>query len=72
MNIITIPKTFISGDLIVLPKKEYEALLGSFLKKREVNLTVSQKKKLSEVRKNISKGNFFNINELRTKLGIKN
>ncbi len=70
MNTITIPKKVAAqGDLVVIPRKEYEALIE--LKKiREFTPTAAQKKALAQARRNIKAGNYLTINELRKKLGF--
>lgn len=70
MGTITIPKKLIKGDdLVVVPRREYEALLE--LKKiREFVPTIAQKKSLLQARKNRKEGNYFTIDELRKKLGF--
>ncbi len=70
MNTITIPKKMAnSDDLIVIPRKEYEALLE--LKKiKEFIPTQAQKKALIQARENRKEGKYFTINELRKKLGF--
>jgi len=70
MNTITIPKKLASrDDLIVIPRKEYEALLE--LKKfKEFFPTVAQKKALATAEMNFRKGKTFSYNELVKKLGF--
>ena len=69
-TVITIPKKITErGDLVVIPRSEYRALLE--LKKiREFVPTVAQKKALIQARKNRKAGNYLTINELRKKLGF--
>jgi len=56
MSTITIPKTLAQkGDLVVVPRKEYEALL-SFRTYREVRMTKAQKQALRRAEKNLSAG----------------
>ncbi|OGI61210.1 hypothetical protein A2645_00455 [Candidatus Nomurabacteria bacterium RIFCSPHIGHO2_01_FULL_39_9] len=72
MNVITIPKNLVKmGDLVVLPRKEYEALF-SFKKIKEFKPTIAQKKALIKAELNLKKGKNFSYNELRTKLGFAN
>ena len=70
MNTITIPKKLAKkDDLVVIPRKEYEALIE--LKKiREFTPTVAQKKALSQARRNRKAGNYLTIDELIKKLGF--
>lgn len=73
MITITIPKKLIKNDdLVVIPRREYEDFLVSRLKSiKEIELTSKQKKAINTARKNIARGNFITIHELRRKLGIK-
>ncbi len=68
MNTVTIPKKMASqDDLIVIPRKEYEALLE--LKKiREFTPTAAPKKALVRARKNRKSGKYLTMHELRRKL----
>lgn len=70
MNTITIPKKLANrDDLVVIPRKEYEALLE--LKKiREFTPTVAQKRALAQARRNRKAGGYLTIDELREKLGF--
>lgn len=72
MNTVTIPKKIAGkGDLIVVPRKEYEALLE--LKKiREFTPTAAQKKALVQARKNRREGKYLTFNGLKKELGITN
>ena len=72
MNTITIPKKLANkDDLVILPRKEYEALIE--LKKiREFIPTATQKKALARARINRKAGNCLTIDELREKLGFTN
>ncbi|MFY9493170.1 MAG: hypothetical protein WAP55_01710 [Minisyncoccia bacterium] len=72
INSVTIPKNMVEkGDLVIIPRKEYEEFLSFRLKKtREVELTPAQKKALKEARKNLARGKFLTIHELKRKLGI--
>ena len=74
MNVITIPQKIAQkGDLVLLPRKEYEELLSFRLKNvNEVELTPIQRKALLRARKNLSRGKFLTIHELKAKLGNKN
>lgn len=74
MATITIPKKITEqGELIVIPRREYDEFLRYKLRTfEEVGLTLSQKKAISAARKRISRGNFLTINELKSKLGVKN
>ena len=72
MNTVTIPKKLArNDDLVVLPRREYEALLQ--LKKfKEFNPTAVQKRALLRAETNFSKGKTFSYRELVKKLGFEN
>jgi hypothetical protein len=74
MNTITIPRKITKGqELIVIPRKEYEEFLRRPLKENEeLILTTSQKRQLQKARRNLAKGKYLTIHELKEKLGIKN
>ena len=72
MNTLTMPKKLAQkDDLIVIPRKEYEALLG-FKKIREFTPTAAQKRALVRAENNLRKGKSLSYNELVRKLGFKN
>lgn len=73
MNTVTvIPKKMASrDDLVVIPRKEYEALL-EFRKFKEFSSTAAQKKALIKAEQNFKKGKTFSYNELAKKLGFTN
>ena len=72
VDTITIPRKFAGADdLIVVPKKEYEALLG--LKRlKEFSPTGAQKKALLQAEVNFRKGKTISYHELIKKLGFTN
>jgi len=73
MSIITIPKKLENDDIFIVPRREYEQFLDYKLKTvKERELTTFQKRKIIEARKRIAAGKFYTINELKSKLGIKN
>ena len=74
MTTITIPKKLINkGDLVIVPRKEYEELLDFRLKKiQEVELTPIQKRALVQAKKNLSKDKFLTIYDLKQKMRIAN
>ena len=73
MTTITIPKNLIGrSNLIAIPYAEYEQLLISSFNKKEISLSVSQKNRLKNARKNLSMGKFLTFDELRKKMGVKN
>ncbi|MDP3947395.1 MAG: hypothetical protein Q8Q41_01735 [bacterium] len=72
MAIITIPKKMgLRDDLIVIPRREYEALIE--LKKfKEFTPTVAQKKALVRAEKNFRSGKTLSYHGLVKKLGFGN
>ena len=75
MTTVTISKELMRyGELVLIPKKEYENLLNFRLREAEgdVSLTSKQKNAINKARGRIAAGNFLTINELKEKLGIKN
>lgn len=72
MNVITIPQKISSrGDLVIIPRKEYEALL-EFKKFKEFYPTIAQKKALLNAEHNLRKGMTLSYHELVKKLGFAN
>lgn len=72
MSTITIPKKMAQkGDLVVIPREEYEALL-EFKKIGEFEPTTIQKKALANAENNLRKGKSLSYNELAKKLGFTN
>jgi len=72
MNTITIPKN-LSGkdDLVIIPRKEYEALL-KLKKVKEFNPTLTQKKALLRAENSFKKGKTISYDKLAKKLGFAN
>ncbi len=72
MSTITIPKKIAKrDDVVTIPRKEYEALLG--LKKiREFSPTVAQKKAIMSAEQRLRKGKTLSYNECVKKLGFTN
>jgi len=70
MAVITIPKRLAKkGDLIVIPRKEYE----EFLRLREIKtfrMTDSQKRALARARNDFKLRKTLTLDELRKKLGF--
>lgn len=70
MNTITIPKKLAQNDdLIVVPKKEYEALIELKAIKEFVP-TKAQKRALIKAEANLKSGKTMSYNELVQKLGF--
>ena len=58
-------------DLVAIPRKEYEEFLRLRLERfPEVRLTPTQKKHIEEARREMAKGNFLTLDELKQKLGL--
>ena len=80
MPTITIPKTLIKEkELVIIPRKEYEAFLQlkkfkkTYIRKHEeIKLTPYQKSIFKKAEQRIASGEFYTINKLKSKLGIKN
>jgi len=73
MITVTIPKKMIrKGDLVIIPRRDYE----EFLELKKIipvfNPTVSDKRALTQARKNKKRNNLLTLNELRSKLGVTN
>ena len=72
MATITIPKKLAQkGDLVVVPRKEYEALI-ELRKTREFIPTAAQKKALIRAEANLKQGKTLSYHELVRKLGFAN
>lgn len=71
MNTATILRKSSEKDVVVLPRREYEALLQ--LKKiKEFNPTTTQRKALQQAEANLRKRKTLSYNELVKKLGFTN
>jgi len=71
MNTVTIPKKMASkDDLVVIPRREYEALL-KLRHIKEFNPTETQKRALTRAENNLRKGKTLSYNELTKKLGFR-
>ncbi|MBI2035501.1 MAG: hypothetical protein HYT12_02345 [Candidatus Liptonbacteria bacterium] len=67
MTIITIPKKLTKdGDLIVLPRKEYEKLLERSIP--VTHLTAKEKKAVERGRKELKRGDFVTLVDLQHEL----
>ena len=71
MNTITIPKKLADNDVVIVPRKEYAALLG-LKKMKEFNPTAAQRKALLLAENNLIKRKTFSYHELSKKLGFTN
>ena len=71
MNVVTIPKKLAKeGDLIVLPRKEYEALINARAIE-EFEPTIAQKKALIMAESNFRRRKTLSYDELTSKLGFR-
>jgi hypothetical protein len=65
---ITIPKKLVQrGDLVLVPKQEYEEFLA-FKRIREFTPTLAQKRALARARRDFAKGRYVTLEELRREL----
>ena len=70
MPTITIPKNLIKNDdLIIVPRKEYEALFD-FKKIKEFTPTDLEKRALKQAEENFKQGRTLSYNELIRRLGF--
>ena len=68
MNVVTIPKKLAGkGDLVVLPREEYESLKARVIP--EVRMTADEKRALVRARKNFRAGKLLSLDEFRRELG---
>ncbi len=68
MSTITIPQKLAKkGDLVVIPRKEYEALL-ELKQVREFTPISAQKKALKQAREDYKKGKYLTFYELKHQL----
>ncbi|MBU4369477.1 hypothetical protein KKG58_01805, partial [Patescibacteria group bacterium] len=63
MTTITIPRDLMKkGDLVIIPRREYEEFLRYRLEEsEELILTASQKRRLQQARINLAKGKYLTI-----------
>ncbi|MDO8564806.1 MAG: hypothetical protein Q7R88_02305 [bacterium] len=77
MTTVTIPKHLTGKDLILVPKKEYEALerrakFAPPLNYKTVKMTKAQKRELESARKDYAKGDFVTLDVLKRDLEGRN
>lgn len=73
MNIVTIPKKLASsGDLVVIPRKEYETIMkmAQWKRVREFTPIAAQKRALRDSRREHRRGDYLTLDELKRKLGL--
>ncbi|MDO8574141.1 MAG: hypothetical protein Q7R86_00770 [bacterium] len=67
---VTIPKKLAQkGDLVVIPRREYESLVR-LRKMKKFSPTVTQKRALIRAEANLKKGKTLSFDELSRKLGL--
>ena len=72
MTTITIPKSLAQmGDLVLVPRKEYESFL-QFKKIKEYTPTLLEKQALKRAQLNFKKGKTLSFDEFSKKLGFAN
>ena len=71
MNIITIPKKLAQkDDLVVIPRKEYEALIHQRPKVIPVvKLTIAEKRAIARSERELARGEYVTLEELEYELG---
>lgn len=70
MKAITIPRSLSKqGDLVIIPRKEYEEFL-EFKKIREFRLTAKQRAALKRAERNLKKGRTLTLDDAAKALGI--
>jgi hypothetical protein len=68
-EVITIPKEFLKrGELVIIPRSEYEAFLDWQKYVKTYKPTDSEKRALKEARKDFSQGRYITLNELKDEL----
>jgi hypothetical protein len=71
MTTVTIPKELArKGDLVLVPRKEYEELLLRGRKFKTVKMTAAQKRDLVQARREYAQGKYVTLEELKHELGI--
>lgn len=69
MATITIPKQLVKkGDLVLLPRSEYEEFLHWKESVKTFKPTAAEKKALREARRDLSQGNYITLEELKNEL----
>ncbi|MCH7552368.1 hypothetical protein IIB49_03195 [Patescibacteria group bacterium] len=70
-KVITIPKELAKkGDLVIIPRKEYEGLVLRQKIVPVVKMTSAQKRDLKEARKEFARGEYVTLEQLENELGI--
>ena len=70
-KVITIPKELAKkGDLVIIPRKEYEGLVLRQKIVPVVKMTSAEKRDLKEARKEFARGEYVTLEQLENELGI--
>ena len=65
-KIVTIPKNLVRmGELVILPRREYDEFLDWKKTVRTFKPTVAQKRVLKEAREDFKKGEYIKLEELK-------
>ncbi len=68
-ELLTIPKRLTKrGDLVIIPRSEYEEFLHWQRSVKTFKPTVAEKKALEEARKDFARGNYITLEELKNEL----
>ena len=74
MAVITIPKELTKkGDLVILPRKEYEEFLGwrkTIKPFKTFTATAAQKRALTNAREEYKRGEYITLEQLENELGV--
>jgi hypothetical protein len=69
MTTVTIPKKMAEmGDLVIIPRQEYNALLKRRKVVPVIKLTASEKRSLDRARREMNRGEFITLEELEHEL----
>ena len=66
MNTITIPRSFSKGDLVIVPRAEYESLKSRVIP--EYIPTVSERRAIARARRNFHAGKTISLAQLKREL----
>lgn len=69
-EVLTIPKRLAKkGDLVIIPRAQYEEFLSLKRIIPLIKLNKTEKRRVEEGRKQVRKGQFLSLNELKNELG---
>ena len=71
-TVIEAKKTPKNKDIVIVSRKKYESLLERQRLIPIVRLTLAEKRALGKARKEMSKGDYLNLDELKNDLGTAN